>query len=62
MEDRGGRLLLRRSGIKWGHPRPMQNVSEFLRTVGCERYGGKSRDPGKSDAFVAMAWIPGFSS
>jgi hypothetical protein len=45
MEDRGGRLLLRRSGITWGHPRPMQNVPEFLRTVGCERYGGKSRDP-----------------
>jgi hypothetical protein len=33
MEDRGGRLLLRRSGITWGHPRPMQNVPEFLRTL-----------------------------
>ena len=40
MEDRGGRLLLRRSGITWGHPRPMQSVPEFLRTVGCERHGG----------------------
>jgi hypothetical protein len=34
MEDRGGRLLLRRSGITWGHPRPMQNVPEFLAPLG----------------------------